>query len=103
MGEGNSLANLGNLHKGRHEYAKAVECYEQSIKAYEKAGDIGIAGQILIDLGNVHRETRQYPKASEYLEKSLNIARKNSDSKAEAHALRNMGISMLTRISFPRQ
>ena len=73
LGLGYSLNNIGNVHKNKGDYDKALDHLERSLAIRGEIGDKRGMGYSLGNIGGVHADKGDYNKAEEYLEKSLAI------------------------------
>jgi predicted ATPase len=83
------------LYQGDHTAAK--QDFQESLAAYQAAGDPGRVADALGGLGAVAVHQRDYGAAHECYERSLALARELGDRHRMAHHLNNLGVVCLRR------
>ncbi|MCC5668327.1 CHAT domain-containing protein [Nostoc sp. CHAB 5784] len=91
-GEGNALANLGNVYLSQGYYVKGIEFYQQHLALAKQIQDLSGQMIALSNLGNAYRVIGNYPKAIEYWQQSLSIAKETKDSLFQGRLLGNIGV-----------
>ena len=90
-GMGNSLNNIGVVHKIKGDYETALDYYGRSLVIREELGDKDGMGHSLNNIGNVHKNKGDYDKALDHLERSLAIREKIGDKSGMGYSLGNIG------------
>ena len=102
VGEGNTLANLGNVHREMKLYAKSVEYYDQALLIAREVKNRQGEGELLNNLGIAYRGLNRLEKAVEYSEQALAMARELKARRDEAAALSSLAESESNRSDLAR-
>jgi tetratricopeptide (TPR) repeat protein len=84
--EARALNVLGLGYRFTSNYARSFQCYQESIRLLEEAGDNGYMSKVYGNMGDVYRLQSNYPKAIECIYKSLQLAESVGDRKTMADA-----------------
>jgi tetratricopeptide (TPR) repeat protein len=76
--------NLGIIYKNIKQYDKALECYANALKIFEKSENKDNIASCLINMGVVEFFKNDYDKSIEYTQNGLGIA-KEADAKLRIH------------------
>ncbi|MCW5205343.1 tetratricopeptide repeat protein [Desulfobulbus sp. F5] len=87
-----SLNQLGLTCRKRGEYAKALECFNQSFEIYCEIDDQQAKGTILNNIGWTHDIQGKYEYALQYYKKSLSIRRRIGDRRGIGQTLTNIAM-----------
>jgi len=85
-----SLNSLGYAYNKRREYAKAFNCYKQSLAIRRKIGDKQGVGATQINIAGIYSKQGNYAMALQYCEQSLAIMREVGDKELEGTTLNNI-------------
>ncbi|XXX74628.1 tetratricopeptide repeat protein [Sorangium sp. So ce134] len=86
------LADLGVLHHGRREMARARGHYEQALALHRALGDRRAEGRALGNLGALHHDERRQGQAAAYYERAIAIAAEIGDGRMEGIFSTNAGL-----------
>ncbi|MFI6998703.1 ATP-binding protein [Nocardia sp. NPDC050175] len=92
VGEADTLANLGGLHRDAGDYAQAVDLYRQALTLYQETGNPIGEANTLFRLGSALRDTGNYGQAAAPIQQALILYRENGFRLGEAGALSMLGI-----------
>ncbi|MEG4105910.1 CHAT domain-containing tetratricopeptide repeat protein [Microcoleus sp. S13_C5] len=95
LGEGATLAFLGNAYRFLGNYAKAIEYTQQSLAIAREIKNRGMEGFPLRILGKTYLSLGNYAKAIEYAQQYLEIAREIQDREGEGTALGILRVAYL--------
>lgn len=90
-GEAACLNNLGILAQTREDFAQAVAFYQQSVEAYQKAGDRQGEGNTLANLGGFSANRGDFPLAIETFQRVFALALETGDRHGQGHAQNHLG------------
>ncbi len=86
-----TLMRLGDIHRRRGDYRKALNTFKQSLRIKRELGDrLGIA-YTLNGMGNLEKNRGDYPAALRLFEESLTIKRELGRAASAAITIRNIG------------
>jgi tetratricopeptide (TPR) repeat protein len=96
------LYDMGDIHRQRGEYARAMRQYEEALSLYLAAksawGEAAACGSI----SNVHGEIGNTKESLRWMERAMRIFAARGDERSLAAALRNMGLLHKENGDFPR-
>lgn len=84
--------HLSILYKDRGEWDKAIECFQDSLEIFERAGDEQGTITILNNRGFLYKDKEEWKKAEDDFQRSLEISEKLDDKHAMARSLKNLGL-----------
>ncbi len=87
-----SLNNIGLIYFEQGNIPKALEYYNQSLKAKEELGDKQGLANSLNNIGNVYKTQNNIPKALEFYQKSLKLKDEIGDKPGKAATLNNIAM-----------
>jgi tetratricopeptide (TPR) repeat protein len=91
-GMGDSLNNIGIMHKSKGDLDKALDYYGRSLTIQEELGDKAGMGYSLNNIGIVHSDKGDYVKTLDYYGRSLAIREELGDKRGMGYSLLNIGI-----------
>ncbi|MCF8259048.1 MAG: tetratricopeptide repeat protein [Flavobacteriales bacterium] len=83
---------LGNNHKARSDYPKALDAYERARSLYEDLGQRRPLAVILMNIGTVYRALQRPEKALEFYDRSFAIAKETDNLQLQGQLLGNKGV-----------
>jgi tetratricopeptide (TPR) repeat protein len=92
-GIGEANLQLGRIHVNPlRQFSDAGECFQKSLEAFTRAGDVKGQAEALNGLGVVGWHTARHDEAVEYCEKALQMFRDLGDSQGEARTADNIAM-----------
>jgi tetratricopeptide (TPR) repeat protein len=90
--EAKLLSILGTAHNRRHEYAKAIEAYEQAVLVSSAFPDLRGLSYVYGNLSIAYQETGQYAEAAHYARRSMALYETLNDRLNIAIAENNLAV-----------
>ena len=84
--------NLGNVHRLKGEWDRAIEFYQQSLEVKERVDDIHGMAQTYNNLGLVYADKGEWDRAIEFYQQSLETMERVGDIHGMAQTYNNLGI-----------
>ncbi len=82
--------NLGFFYWEENQYQKAIENFEESVKANDNIGNVNAIRHIYNNIGQIYFELEKYDSSIEYQKKGLEIAKKQNRKAEVASSLINL-------------
>ena len=92
--EAKLLAILGHVHNARHEYAKAIDAYEQAASVGAAFPDLRRLSYVYGNLSLAYQETGQYARAAHYAHRALTIHETLQDTLSIGVSENNLALLM---------